>query len=53
LKSILEESGKMNEEVGSSTALLIKFDNERFNVIKSTNLGDGGYIIFRPSEEDD
>jgi serine/threonine protein phosphatase PrpC len=49
LKSILVESVKMNPNVGSSTCVLAKFDSER-NVLKTTNLGDSGYLLLRPDD---
>ena len=50
LKSILMESVKANPNVGSSTAVLAKFDPIRDDVIKTTNLGDSGYMILRPDK---
>mmetsp|Transcript_3740 Transcript_3740/g.6371 ORF Transcript_3740/g.6371 Transcript_3740/m.6371 type:complete len:130 (+) Transcript_3740:122-511(+) len=48
LKTLLIESVKKNENMGSSTCVLLKFDTERPDFIKTTNLGDSGYLIFRP-----
>lgn len=45
LKKILIESARKNTFMGSSTCVLLKFDNRRDNTIKTTNLGDSGYII--------
>lgn len=42
------ESVKANQNIGSSTAVLAKFDQVREDVIKTTNLGDSGYMILRP-----
>jgi hypothetical protein len=44
------ESVKANENVGSSTAVLAKFDAIRDDVIQTTNLGDSGYMILRPDK---
>ena len=45
------ESVSMNLETGTSTCVLLKFDTERQNFIKTTNLGDSGYVLFRPTED--
>ena len=37
-----------NGQIGSSTAVLAKFDTSRENFIKTTNLGDSGYTLLRP-----
>lgn len=37
----------MNTNIGSSTACLASLDDKSL-VMKTTNLGDSGYIIFRP-----
>ena len=39
---------KSNGQIGSSTAVLAKFDTSRDNFIKTTNLGDSGYTLLRP-----
>lgn len=49
LKSVLVESVKINPNIGSSTCVLAKFDTER-NVLKTTNLGDSGYLLLRPDD---
>ena len=49
LKKILIESARKNTHMGSSTCVLLKFDDVRENTIKTTNLGDSGYIILWPS----
>lgn len=51
LKNILVESVKINKNIGSSTCVLVKFDTSRHNFIKTTNLGDSGYLILRPVQE--
>ena len=33
--------------------MLAKFDNERGNVIRTTNLGDSGYMLLRPAPDKD
>jgi len=38
----------MNNETGSSTAILLKMDSEDRKILRTTNLGDSGYIIYRP-----
>ena len=45
------ESVKVNDNIGSSTAVLIKFDSIRDDIIKTTNLGDSGYMILRPDDK--
>lgn len=52
LKDILVESVKINKNTGSSTCVMLKFDPETPGLIKTTNLGDSGYLIFRPNPED-
>lgn len=37
--------------MGSSTAVLAKFDTSKENFIKTTNLGDSGYTLLRPLGE--
>jgi hypothetical protein len=51
LKNILVESVKINKNIGSSTCVLVKFDTSKNNFIKTTNLGDSGYLILRPIQE--
>jgi hypothetical protein len=48
LKAVLVESVKQNTATGSSTCVLAKFDTSRPNFIKTTNLGDSGYVLYRP-----
>jgi len=48
LKNVLVDAVKANNQTGSSTAVLAKFDTSRENWIKTTNLGDSGYTILRP-----
>ena len=45
LKQILCEAVSMNKFTGSSTACLAKITEE--GVLKTTNLGDSGYVIWR------
>ena len=47
LKNILIESCKVNPHTGSSTAVLIKIDPDQNNLIRTTNLGDSGYVHYR------
>lgn len=49
LKQILVEAAKQNKEMGSSTAVLVKLEEDS-DTILSTNLGDSGYRIFRPND---
>ena len=42
------EAAKVNTETGSSTAVLAKIDPENNKLLRTTNLGDSGYILFRP-----
>lgn len=46
LKNILVEAVKMNRNTGSSTACLASID-ENSGLMKTTNLGDSGYVIWR------
>ena len=50
---MLVDSVKDNRYKGSTTCVLAKFDTGRENVIKTTNLGDSGYLILRPSTAKD
>ena len=52
LKNILVEAVKAHTRLGTSTAVLVKFDTQRQNFLKASNLGDSGYVIFRPTEKD-
>ena len=40
LKDILVKSVELNEQIGKSAALLMKFDNKNKNKLLTTNLGD-------------
>ena len=51
LKQLLVDAVNKNQQIGSSTCVLAKFDNERGNVIKTTNLGDSGYMLVRPTPD--
>jgi protein phosphatase PTC7 len=51
LKNILVDSVVANKNIGSSTVVMAKFDTRNNNKIKTTNLGDSGYVLFRPNEE--
>jgi len=51
LKDILVEAVKMNKNKGSSTAVLASLEEP--NVMKTCNLGDSGYAIFRASVGED
>ena len=42
---------KANKNIGSSTVVLAKFDTSRQNYLKTTNLGDSGYLLLRPTED--
>lgn len=48
LKQNLMESVKSNANIGSSTVVMAKFDTIRDSIMKTTNLGDSGYLILRP-----
>ena len=50
LKEILIEAVKMNKFTGSSTAVLASLEEP--NIMKTTNLGDSGYIIYQASKAD-
>ena len=47
LKEILVEAVALNKNVGSSTAVLASLQEP--NIMKTTNLGDSGYIIYQAS----
>lgn len=49
LKEVLRKSVARNNNIGSSTVTMATFDLNRPDVILTTNLGDSGYIIIRPS----
>ena len=49
LKEILVKAVEMNKNVGSSTAVLASLEGT--DTLKTTNLGDSGYVIFRASKE--
>jgi len=51
LKEILCIAVKMNKFTGSSTACLASIDGDT-GLMKTTNLGDSGYAIFRPKESE-
>ena len=48
LREVLVEAAKNNEETGSSTAVMAKIDPDDRNVLRTTNLGDSAYILYRP-----
>ena len=48
LKEILVGAVKLNKNLGSSTAVLASLEEP--NVMKTTNLGDSGYIIYSASQ---
>jgi hypothetical protein len=50
LKQILIEAVKRNNNMGSSTAVLARLDGD--NLMKTTNLGDSGYVIFTAEQDD-
>ena len=45
MKSVCE-----NPHIVSSTAVMIKFDDSKENYLKTSNLGDSGYMILRPDK---
>ena len=51
LKEILVEAVKQNKHQGSSTAVLASLEEP--NIMKTTNLGDSGYSIYRAEREGD
>lgn len=51
LREVLVDAVKLNKNQGSTTCVLAKFDTQRPNYIKTTNLGDSGYILYRPNLE--
>ena len=51
LKDILVDAVKLNKNRGSSTAVLASLEEP--NIMKTTNLGDSGYTIYRAEKADD
>ena len=51
LKSVLIDCVKANTHTGSSTCVLAKFDTSRDTYLKTTNLGDSGYVLYRPNAD--
>ena len=51
LKQILVDSIKEEKPPGTSTVVMAKFDTSRENYIKTTNIGDSGYILYRPKAD--
>ena len=51
LREVLVDAVAVNKNQGSTTCVLAKFDTQRPNYIKTTNLGDSGYILYRPNFE--
>jgi protein phosphatase PTC7 len=47
LKEVLVEAVKRTTHTGSSTAVLARIDKEERDLLRTTNLGDSGYAIFR------
>jgi hypothetical protein len=45
------DSVKTNPNIGSSTCVIAKFDTSRPNFLKTTNLGDSGYLLLRPDTD--
>lgn len=52
LKEILCEAVKLNKNTGSSTCVLASL-NPQTALLKTTNLGDSGYILFKVNEKDE
>ena len=50
LKDILVEAVKLNKNQGSSTAVLASLEEP--NIMKTTNLGDSGYVIYSASRSE-
>ena len=50
LKNMLVEAVKRNPHKGSSTAVLAKLDRKEKGLMRTCNLGDSGYAIFREDE---
>jgi len=44
----LIQSVKINKNIGTSTAVLLKLEGDE---LITTNLGDSGYMIFRPTKK--
>ena len=38
----------INENTGTATCCMAKFDTQRENYLKTANLGDSGYLLIRP-----
>ena len=50
LKSVLAESVIMNENQGSSTVIIVKFNDDNPTIIQTCNLGDSGCLVMRRGE---
>ena len=48
LKQVLVDTVAVNPHTGSSTCVMAKFDTGRKDCLKTTNLGDSGYVLIRP-----
>ena len=51
LKPLLDSALKQSTCQGTSTAVLLKIDADRPDYIKTINLGDSGYLIFRKKND--
>ena len=51
LKYLLIEAVKLQTHIGSSTAVLAKFDQKDPSLLLTTNLGDSGYMLCRIIED--
>jgi len=50
-KEIVEKALEKTKATGSSTCCMLLFDTEK-NIIHSLNLGDSGYVIVRPKNNE-
>ena len=50
MKEILVESVKLNKNTGSSTAVIASLVEP--NIMRTTNLGDSGYVIYQASKSE-
>ena len=53
ITSALDRALKENAYKSTSTLVTAKFDSKRENVIKTSVIGNSGYMILRPTTDDD
>ena len=50
-RDLLYHGVETNENKGSTTCVLAKLDESKADTMQTTNLGDSGYLIFRPNDD--